>query len=163
MILLLAPAAAGATPLSQACGADISEACAKAAPGPERWRCLEARKDKLSPDCRKRLSEMRDDGDAFRRDCGAEIGGACLGLQRRALVECLESQGNKLSPACSQRLSKLRAQRTSRRERISASCVRDAQKLCAEAPAGGIAACLRRSAGRVSRSCRGELAAERPQ
>lgn len=155
--LLCVPALAGlarAQTVSQACQPDIASFCPKEQPGPTRFRCLEAHKDKLSAPCQQRLSTMRSEGAAFRADCKADIGASCLGLQRRALLECLESRGDKLSKPCAERVAKMRAFRHARHERIAAACKDDAEKTCAGVGAGGVGACLKAHLSKLSAACR---------
>jgi hypothetical protein len=103
------------------------------------------------------MDRERAEGEAFREDCKAEIGGSCLGLQGRGLIECLEALGPKASKACADRLAAMKAARRAVHESIPASCVDDARALCASAPPGGVAACLRAAAAKLSAACRGAL------
>lgn len=152
LLLALLPNAHAA----DACKSDAAALCPKAAAGPERVRCLEENAAKLSAACREHLDEMREAGEAFRSDCKADIGGACLNLQGRALLECLEAQGDKLSRPCADKLASIKEAKRAKRERIPAACKDEAQKACADAAAGGILACLRARAD-LSKACRESL------
>ncbi len=139
------------------CADDAAAACPKTKDWQDRVKCLEQHQDKLSPACKTHLAEMKSRGDAFRDDCKADIGGACLNLQGHALMECLETQGDKLSKPCADRLAAMRAGHRAERERIAAECKDDAQKACAGVAAGGVRDCLRKNEAKLSKECRGAL------
>jgi hypothetical protein len=147
VVLSAAPSFAQTSP----CASEAAAVCPKAKPGPERWSCMQANQAKLTPACRQHIAEMKARGEAFREDCKAEIGASCLNLQGHALVECLEGLGGKLSKNCSDRLSTMRGSR--RAERIAAECKEDAVKLCSGQGAGGLDACLRANAAKLSKEC----------
>jgi hypothetical protein len=137
------------------CSSDAAALCSGEKSWPERVRCLEEHQAKLSPACKEHLADMKRRGEAFRADCKAEIGAACLNLQGRALVECLEAQGGKLSKACSDRIADMKGHR--RAERIPGDCKDDAEKTCPGVEAGGVDGCLRRNELKLSKECRSAL------
>lgn len=155
LLLSLAPALSLAAD-KEACRADAAALCPKVPAGPERVRCLEEHPAQLSAACREHLEAMREAGESFRADCKADIGGACLNLQGRALLECLEAQGDKLTKACADKLASLREAKRAKHERVPAPCKEEAQKACGDAAAGGILACLRARAD-LSKACREAL------
>ncbi len=161
-VVLAAFLALGALPARadegrDACRADAAALCPKAPRGHARLQCLRAQQARLSKACAAHLDEERSEGEAFRQDCKADIGGSCLGLQGRGLIECLEGLGPRLSPSCAGRLSALRADRRAVHESIPAGCRDDAQRLCAGVASGGVAACLRAHGGALSAACRAGL------
>lgn len=139
------------------CREELTKHCASIQKPPDQVRCLLKHNESRSAACGEALDRERAEGSAFRQDCKTDIGGACLDLQGRALIECLESQGSALSKDCAARLAKMRAERVARHERLSVACKDAAVNHCPGVAAGGIAACLRTSEEKLSKECRESL------
>ncbi len=156
-VLALTSTSSWGAGLSSSCREELGSYCGSEHGFLDRLRCLEGKRAKLSAPCKEALDREHAEGESFRSDCKAEIGGSCLNLQGRALMECLERLGDKLAKPCADRVAGMHAERRSRHERIPAACREDAEKSCGGAVSGGINACLKANAEKISKSCKDAL------
>jgi hypothetical protein len=109
--LLAAPLALaqGAPPPGKAagpCKEDVAALCPNLQPGPGGHaaiaRCLEAQQDKLSPQCKTHLDEMRARAEAAKEACKPDVEKFCAGVAEGGgrIMQCLHQHASELSDAC---------------------------------------------------------------
>jgi hypothetical protein len=88
------------------CKDDIAALCPNIQPGAGAHgsvaRCLESQQDKLSPQCKTHLDEMKARAEAARQACQPDVEKFCAGVAEGGgrIMQCLHQHASEVSDAC---------------------------------------------------------------
>lgn len=151
---LIAFSAAGAEEREghHACHADVQKFCKGVQPGGGRIAaCLKTHESELSPECKERIAEAREEMKEFHEACKQDVESLCKGVQpgQGRIMFCLSEQKDKLSAGCKQKFAE---------EQARHPCMKDVERLCkgVQPGQGRIAACMKQHQGEISAECKAQ-------
>ncbi len=138
------------------CMDDAKKLCPGVEPGHGRIAaCLKEHKAELSSECKARIAQFREGGEA----CDADVQRLCPdtkpGKERHA---CMQQHKDEVSEKCKEFFAKAMEVREGARE-VMQSCRRDAQKFCPDVKpgAGRVLECLQQHKAELSKACAARL------
>ena len=134
----------------RACRADAQRLCKGVQPGGGRiMACLKTHESELSPDCKKRIAEAKEEAKEFHQACKQDVETLCKGVQpgQGRIMSCLSEHKDKLSAECRQKFAE---------EQARHPCMKDVERLCkgVQPGQGRIAACMKQHQGELSAECK---------
>jgi hypothetical protein len=132
-----------------ACRADVQKLCKDVQPGGGRIAaCMKQHESELSPGCRERMTETREEGKELADACKADAETLCKGMQRGQgrIMRCLAEHKDKLSSGCREKIAEAQGDHP---------CMNDMQRLCKDVQAGEgrIAQCMKQHQAELSPEC----------
>ena len=133
-----------------ACRADLQKLCKGVQPGGGRIAaCLKQHESELSPGCRERMTEAREQGKEFAQACKADTETLCKGVQQGQgrIMRCLVEHKDKLSGECRAKISEAESHHP---------CMKDMERLCKDVQpgAGRMAECMKKHEAQLSPECK---------
>ena len=150
----LSVSAASAQPAHHWCGQEIYQFCRDAQTMPERLRCLEKHKSRLSTDCRKKVAVAHRDVTRLLNACGRDLTRFCRGQMSSygPASQCLLNYQNRLSSSCREQIPQIR--HYAYRTLVWNSCKPQILSLCyQETTEKGVSACLKNHLNALSFGC----------
>ncbi len=136
------------------CGQEIYQFCRDAQTMPERLRCLEKHKSRLSADCRKKVSVAHQKAARLLNACARDLTRFCQGQMNSygPASQCLLNYQNRLSFSCRKQMSQIR--HYAYRTLVWNSCKPQILSLCyQETTEKGVSACLKNHLDELSSVC----------
>jgi hypothetical protein len=133
-----------------ACRADVQKLCKGVQPGGGRIAiCLKQHESELSPGCRERIAEAKEEGRELAEACKADAETLCKGVQpgQGRVMRCLAEHKDKLSGNCRAKIAE---------EESRHPCMKDMERLCKDVQPGEgrMAACMKQHEAQLSPECK---------
>ena len=135
---------------SGACRADVQKLCKGVQPGGGRIAaCLKQHESEISPGCRERIAEAREEVKEIAEACKADSEALCKGVQpgQGRIMRCLAEHNDKLSSACRAKISEAQSHHP---------CMKDMERLCKDVQPGQgrMAECMKKHEAQLSPECK---------
>ena len=135
---------------SGACRADVQKLCKGVQPGGGRIAaCLKQHESEISPGCRERIAEAREEVKEIAEACKADAEALCKGVQpgQGRIMRCLGEHNDKLSSACRAKISEAQSHHP---------CMKDMERLCKDVQPGQgrMAECMKKHEAQLSPECK---------
>ncbi len=149
-LLAMSMAQAEEKDMHGACRADMQKLCKGIQPGGGRVAmCLKQHESELSPGCRERMAEAREEGKEFIEACKADAETVCKGVQpgQGRVMRCLAENKEKLSSGCRAKIAEAESRHP---------CMKDAERLCKGVKPGGgrMMECMKQHEAELSPECK---------
>jgi hypothetical protein len=133
-----------------ACRADVQKLCKDVQPGGGRIAmCMKQHESELSPGCREKIAEAREEGKELADACKADAETLCKGVQhgQGRIMRCLAEHNDKLSGACRAKVAEAQSHHP---------CMKDMDRFCKDVQpgAGRIADCMKKHEAQLSPECK---------
>ena len=133
-----------------ACRADVQKLCKGIQPGGGRIAaCLKQHESEVSPGCKERIAEAREDIKEFAEACKADAETLCKGVKpgQGRIMRCLSEHKDKLSGDCREKMSEAQEHHP---------CMKDMQRFCKDVQPGGgrMADCMKKHEAELSPECK---------
>lgn len=133
-----------------ACRADVQKLCKGVQPGGGRMAaCLKQHESELSPGCRVRIAETREEVREFAQACKADTETLCKGVQpgQGRIMRCLSEHNDRLSGECRAKISEAQSHYP---------CMKDMERLCKDVRPGEgrMAECMKNHEAQLSPECK---------
>jgi hypothetical protein len=133
-----------------ACRADVQKLCKGDQPGGGRIAaCLKQHESELSPGCRERIAEAREEVKEFAEACKADADTLCKGVQagQGRIMRCLAYHNDKLSGGCRAKISEAESHHP---------CMKDMDRLCKDVQPGEgrMTECMKKHEAQLSPECK---------
>lgn len=137
-----------------ACRADVQKLCKGVQPGGGRIAsCLKQHESEVSPGCKARIAEAKEEGKEFADACKADAESLCKGVQpgQGRVMRCLMDHKDKVSANCRSKIAEAETRHP---------CMKDMERLCknVQPGEGRMAACMKQHEAQLSAECKAQHA-----
>jgi Cysteine rich repeat len=149
-LLLMSVAQADDREMRGACRAEMKKLCKDVQPGGGRLAmCLKQRESDLSPRCRERIAEAKQDRKELSEACKADAENVCKGIEpgQGRIMRCLAENKEKLSIGCQAEIARVQSDHP---------CMKDVERLCkgVQHGEGRIMECMKQHESELSPECK---------
>jgi hypothetical protein len=149
-LLVMFAAQAEEKDMRGACRADMQKLCKGIQPGGGRLAmCLKQHESELSPGCRERIAEAKQEGKEFAEACKADAETVCKGVQpgQGRVLRCLVENKDKLSSGCRKEIAEGEKRHP---------CMKDMERLCngVQPGEGRMMECMKQHQAELSPACK---------